>query len=272
MMHKTNDTLKKTILISIIGFFITLFPTTIKAQLFNGNYFNELYQNVISIKGKHFNGTGGRGGYSLLYVDSLGRVIENERYRRKHLLWRQKFIYDNYNNWIFDTHTSDINNQDQITTSKYKYIYARNQIIYQCHFLRNNDSIVTKLTKNEGDTILKYQEKAYYFRPTTGKTAVYENEYILRYKDGLLISNCIINKEDNSKEITTFEYYDNGRLKRRLIKRIPKPKQESFYSGGPGSDDEYYKYKLDAKGRVRKFYRIINDKRYKIATYRYNEK
>lgn len=128
------------------------------------------------------------------------------------------------------------------------------------------------MTKNEGDSILKYQEKAYYFRPATGKTAVYENEYILRYKNGLLISNCIINKEDNSKKIKTFEYFEDGRLKRRLIKRLPKPQQEDFYWGGPGGDDEYYKYKLDTKGRVRKFYRIINDNRYKIATYRYNER
>ena len=115
---------EKTILITIIGFFIILFPITIKAQLFDGNYYNELYPNVISIKGKYYNGTGGRGGYSLLYVDSLGRVTENESYRRKHLLWRQRFIYDNYNNWIFDTQTSDINNPDQITTSRYKYIYT----------------------------------------------------------------------------------------------------------------------------------------------------
>ena len=43
--------MKKPILIAIIGFFIILFPKTIKAQLFDGNYYNELYPNVISIKG-----------------------------------------------------------------------------------------------------------------------------------------------------------------------------------------------------------------------------
>ena len=44
-----------------------------------------------------------------------------------------------------------------------------------------------------------------------------------------------------------------------------------MYSGGPGSDDEFYKYKLDSKGRVLKYYKIINGKKFKIANYRYEK-
>lgn len=264
--------MQKTILIAIIGLIIILFPIPLKAQLFGGNYYNELYPNVISIKTKSFNGSGGRGGYSILTVDSLGRVVSQENFIRRHLIWKKRFVYDNKNNWIFDTHTSYLNNQEQITTFKYIYKYDGNRIIYQCRILNDNDSIVTRLTKNIGDSILKYKVKAYYLRPATGRSAVFEDEHILRYKDGLLFSHSIIDKEDNSKEIKTFEYYNNGRLKRRQIKNLPKPQQKDFYMGGPGSDDEYYKYKLDTKGRVRKFYKIINDRQYKIATYRYNEK
>ena len=54
---------------------------------------------------------------------------------------------------------------------------------------------------------------------------------------------------------------DNGRLKRRVIKRIPNSELKGFYTGGPGSDDEYYKYKFDSNGRITKFYRIVNGKR-----------
>jgi hypothetical protein len=39
--------------------------------------------------------------------------------------------------------------------------------------------------------------------------------------------------------------------------------------GGPGSEDESYKYNLDSEGRIKVFYRIINGKKYKIAAYSY---
>jgi len=74
---------------------------------------------------------------------------------------------------------------------------------------------------------------------------------------------------ENSKEIKTYDYYDNGRLKRRIIERIPKPEQKSFYLGGPGSDNEYYKYTFYSNGRIKKFYRIIEGKKCKIAVYKY---
>ncbi len=48
-----------------------------------------------------------------------------------------------------------------------------------------------------------------------------------------------------------------------------KPEQKSFYLGGPGSDDEYYKYTFDPNGRIKKFYRIIEGKKFKIAVYKY---
>jgi len=249
------------------GLILTLKLTIIDAQLFENI---ELYPDVMIIKGKYYNGTGGGGYWSLNKVDSLGRIIEEENYRKKKLLSRDKIVYDNHNNKLFDIYqTYDINNPDKIDTNRYEYKYSENRIIYQYRKLSDNDSIVTELIKNEGDSIFKYQEKAYYIRPKTGKTDIYETIYTLKYRNNLLISNEILDKENNSKEIKTYEYFDNGRLQRRVIERIPEPQLKGVYTGGPGSDDEYYKYKLDKLGRIVKFYRIINGKKYKIAVYRY---
>ena len=95
------------------------------------------------------------------------------------------------------------------------------------------------------------------------------SSFLNQYQNCLLIRKEEFDKEQNSTEITKYEYYENGRLKRRLIGRIPKLEDESVYVGGPGSDDEFYKYKLDSEGRIKVFYRIINGKKYRIAVYRY---
>jgi len=251
----------------IIGLIILMIPTTIKAQLFVDN---ELYPNSTTIKGKYFNGTGGRGYWSLDYLDSIGRVIVKESYRKKQLMARQKIEYDSHNNKLFEIQTFDVNNPERIDTFKYEYKYSGNRIIYQYRKLSAIDSTVTELIKNEGDSIFLYQEMAYYYRPKTGKSDVYETIFTLLYRNNLLVKNEILDKEYNSKEIKTYEYFDNGRLKRRVIKRIPEPTVKGLYTGGPGSDDEYYKYKFDSKDRIKKFYRIINVKSYKIAVYSYN--
>jgi hypothetical protein len=259
--------MRKIILDSFIfGLFLIIIPSTVKAQLFEGN---ELYPNVTLIKGKYFNGTGGGGYWSLDYVDSIGRVIKKESYHKKQLMSRQKIVYDDNNNKIFDIQTFDYNNPERVDTFRYEYKYAGNRIIYQFRKLSDNDSTVIELIENQGDTVLKYQEKAFYYRPKTEKTDVYETIYTLRYRNGLLISNEIFDKEENSKEIKKYEYFENGRLKRRVIERIPEPKLKGVYTGGPGSEDEFYEYKLDSEGRIKIFYRIVNGKKYKIAVYSY---
>jgi len=250
----------------IIGFFTLMTPLSTKAQLFETN---ELYPNTNAIKGKYYNGTGGGGYWSLDYVDSIGRIISKESYHKKQLMSRRKIVYDENNNKTFDIQTFDNNNPERVDTFRYEYKYLDNRIIYQFRKLSENDSTVTELIENQGDTLLKYRERAFYYRPKTKTTDVYETHYILRYRGNYLISKEEFDKDKNSTEINKYEYYDNGRLKRRLIERIPKPEQKSFYVGGPGSDDESYEYKLDSQGRILKYYKIINGKKSKIAVYRY---
>ena len=252
--------------LAIIGFLIMMTPSAINAQLFETN---ELYPNNQTIKGKYFNGTGGDRYWSLEYVDSIGRIISKESYHKKQLMSRSKIIYDDNNNKIFNIQTFDFNNPARVDTFRYEYKYANNLIVYQFRKLSENDSTVIKLIENQGDTLLIYQEQAFYYRPKTKKTDVYETVYTIKYKDGLLLSREEFDKAQNSNEIKKYEYFENGRLKRRLIERIPELKEESVYLGGPGSDDEFYEYKLDSKGRVKVFYRIINGKKFKIAEYSY---
>lgn len=250
----------------IVGFSILMTPIAIHAQLFETN---EKYPNTNVIKGKYYNGSGGGGYWSLEYVDSIGRIISKESYHKKQLISRRKIVYDDNNNKIYDIQTFDYNNPERVDTFRYEYKYDNYRITYQFRKLSENDSTVIKLVENQGDTLLKYQEQAFYYRPKTKKTDVYEIVYTLKYQNGLLIKKEIFEKEQNSTEIRKYEYYENGKLKRRLIGRIPKPEQESYYVGGPGSDDESYEYKLDSQGRIKVFYKIINGKKYKIAVYRY---
>ncbi len=250
----------------IIGLILLWFPLTLKAQLFETN---ELYLNTKVIKGKYYNGTGGGGYWSLDYVDSIGRIIITESYHKKQLMSGQNIVYDKNNNEIFNIQTFDYNNPGRVDTVRYEYNYADNRIIYQFRKLSEYDSTVTVLIENQGDTLLKYQEQAFYYRPKTNVTDAFETHYTLRFKNDQLINKEKFNKEANSTEIEKYEYYENGLLKRRLIERIPQPGNESVYIGGPGSDDEYYKYKLDAVGRIKVYYRIVNGKKFKIAGYRY---
>jgi len=263
---KQHIKIKKAAFNLLITGLIIWVPLTMKAQLFETD---ELYLNTKVIKGKYFNGTGGRGYWSLDYVDSTGRIISSERYHKKQLMSRQKFVYDENNNKIFDIQSFDYNNPGRVDTFRFEYKYADNRIIYQFRRLSENDSTVTELIENQGDTLLKYQEQAFYYRPKTKKTDVFKTVYTLRYRNGLLISKEKYDQQNNATELLKYEYFDNGRLKRRLTERIPVPEMEGAYLGGPGSDDESYKYKLDPQGRIKVFYRIINGKRYKIAVYSY---
>lgn len=268
MNHHCKMT-KATFNLLITGLIIFWFPLTLKAQLFETN---ELYPNIKMIKGKYYNGTGGGGYWSIDYVDSIGRIISKESYHKKQLMSRQKIVYDNNNNKIFDIQTFDYNNPERVDTFRYAYKYADNRIIYQFRKLSENDSTVIELIGNQGDTVLKYQEQAFYYRPKTKKTDVFKTVYTLRYRNGLLISKEKNDNENNSTELIKYEYFGNGRLKRRLIGRIPEPEIKGIYTGGPSSDDEFYNYNLDSEGRIKVFFRIINGKKYKIAVYSYEKK
>ena len=244
---------------------ILFFTNKMNAQLFEKQ---EFYPDIKTIKGKYYSGSGGGGYWSFAKLDTLGRTIEKESYRKKKLLGKDKFVYNSNNDKSYYIVTFDINNPNRIDTiSHYEYEYQENRISYQNRISSRGDSTVIRLIDNKADTMLIYQSKTYYFRPKTNTTAIYEKRYTLKYQNGLLVHLEEFDLNENSKEITYFEYYPNRNLKRRKIEREPEPEFQGVYVGGPGSDDEFYKYKFDKSGRIKTFYRIIGKKKYKIATY-----
>ena len=259
----------KKLIITILT--ILFFTSKMNAQLFEKQ---EFYPAIKTVKGKYYSGSGGGGYWSYAKLDTLGRTIEKESYRKKELLGKDNFVYNSNNDKLYYIVTFDINNPNRIDTiSHYEYRYQGGRIVYQKNTHRNRrDSIVIQLIENKGDTILIYQHKSYYFRPKTNTIDIYEQRHTLKYQNGFLIQSEKFDLKENSKEITLFEYYPNGMLKRRKIEREPEPEFKGHYVGGPGSDDEYYKYKFDQSGRIRTFYRIIGKKKYKIATYEYDKK
>ena len=250
-----------------------------RAQLFDNI---ELYPNVNQITGKYFNGSGGRGYWTLQKVDSIGRIYVTENHFKNKLMSRERIEYDFENNKTAIIQDYDINNPGRIDTFSYKYRYLQHRITYQNCSIYKNDSTEFFLIDNIGDSIYVYKEISYSISPGKGKINRYQRKHYLTYRNGTLIKierieeynilNIDIQGGDNSKEITLFEYYPNRRLKRKTIIREPQPTDEPIYVGGPGGDDIFYKYKLDRRGRITRYYEIIKGHKFKLATYRYIKK
>ena len=239
------------------------------AQLF---VTKEIYPDIATVNGKYYNGTGGGGYWDIAKLDTLGRIIEKESYRKNKLLAKYNYTYNLNNDQLYYVVSFDTNHPNQIDTiSNYEYKYQGDIIVYQKNTNKNRrDSTVIQLIENKGDSILTYQDRSYYFRPKTNTTDIYERIHTLKYQNGLLVYSEEFDINREKKEMKYFEYYPNGMLKRRKIEREPELK--GYYSGGPGSDDEFYEYEFDKSGRIKTFYRIIGKKKYKIATYKYNKK
>lgn len=252
--------MKKTIL--TLTFLLCAF--ILKAQLFREV---SLYPNTTGIHGKYFNGTGGRGYWTYEKVDAFGRIVERNSYKNKELLAKYLYQYNDKHDvtrYIYIT-----NDLPRIDTTTYEYTYINNRIAFQkCTFSNNINSITYRLVANQGDSVLTYQELSYHYYPAKKTDTVFERTHILTYQDHLLVKKEEI-ISDKEKVITCFEYYNNGKLKRRIITREPKPEFESVYVGGPGSDDQSYRYTYDRAGRVKQQFTIVADKTYKQATYRY---
>lgn len=251
----------------IVSIWALLFcASAANAQLFEQKDF---YPDVKTVKAKYYNGSGG-GFRSVEKLDDPGRVAEREYYSGNQLRSRQQLTYNPNNDRLYQIETLDINYPGRVDmTIRYEYEYREGRIVRQKSYHTASDSIVILLIGNEGDTCLVYQSKSYIFRPKTNTADVHEKRYTANYSDGLLIRLEAFDVDKNSKETTHYEYYPNGKLKRRKIERDPEPAFKVMYTGGPGGDDMYYEYKFDKSGRIRTLYHIVDAKRYKIATYRY---
>jgi hypothetical protein len=240
----------------------------LNAQLFQEK---EFYPGVKRIKTKQYSGSGGGGYWTSELLDSLGRTVEKKNYRHIKLLAKWVFIYNQNNDLTFEIQNYDINNQNEIDTFRYLYSYDNQKIIKQLINYTSYDSTVTRLISIQGDSIFNYQCIDYHYRVDKNLLETFEKNYILTFKEGLLIKKEEFEPSNKCMTITIFEYYNNGKLKRRTIERIPDPEIKSVYVGGPGADDMSYEYKYDSFGRVIEYFIIIEGRKYKMTEYKYKK-
>jgi len=247
---------------TILTLTFLLYAFILKAQLFSEV---KLYPNTTGIIRKYFNGSGGRGYWTYEKVDTFGRAVEESSYKRNTLLAKYLYQYNDKHDvtrYIYIT-----NDLPRIDTTTYEYTYINNRIAFQKCTFYNNNSITYQLIADQGDSILTYRKTSYYHQWNN----IVEETNILTYQDRLLMKKEEITS-DKKKEITSYEYYNNGKLKRRTITREPKPEFQDVYVGAPGSDDQSYSYTYDREGRVKRLFTIIGDKTYKLSTSRYENK
>jgi hypothetical protein len=246
---------------------ITILPAlfcvlVLKAQLFENK---DLYPGTAAVKSRYFNGSGGKGYWSLRKLDAAGRTVEYCNYKNRQLLYKDLYRYNSQNDITCIIHAFYINKPGKVDTTTFEYAYAGSRIVYQKRIFPNRDSVVFKLADNKNDSVLTYQCISYNYPPGNMPVSV-EKTYVLHYADSLLTKQAVVNSD--SREVTDYEYYSNGKLKRRIIQRTPALKG-AVYTGAPGSDDQSYKYTYDPTGRVKNLYTIVNDKTYKLAHHNY---
>ena len=230
-----------------------------------------LLKGVSSVKTKSFSGSGGGGYWTYERLDERGRTISKEYHRRKELLAREVYQYNDMNDEILWVQTFDINNPTRVDSTFTAYEYNSNGTMTRQKQTYSNrkDSVVFNLIGTKGDT-LHYSKKEFYYRPKTEKIDTYSYELSLVFNSvNQVIYKQEVDIKDKKIEITKYEYNTKGMLIRRRINRIPEPEHEIVYLGGPGSDDMRYEYTYYGKGLVKKMYGIIEGNKYKLAEYRY---
>ncbi|MBV8251813.1 MAG: hypothetical protein JO154_04325 [Chitinophaga sp.] len=249
----------------IIIFIFLLFPGfQLRAQIIK---FTSLHPPNVWIKTKYFNGYG-KGYWLLEKTDSLGRVVEEKSYQKKVLTGKYLYTCNDHNDLILRVSVYDFNNPGRKDTLENKYSY-RGDIITRLVWQINAITRLYEL-KAQHDSVLKYLQTDYADTALTRVTDSTEKYTELTYSNGLLIKKKEINGKQDSTT-TQFEYFPDGRLKRRVINRDPEPALKAVYLGSPGADDQSWYYEFDKKGRVIRMYNIVNGKTYLRKTYSYRK-
>ena len=250
---------------------ISLILLFLGASQLHGQIFSktEIFRGTNSIKGKYYNGSGGKGYWDFKLLDSLGRIVNVKSYKKKELLSETKLVYDKYNNEIMSISLYNINNPDKVDSNWVRsYVYTEDEINKEIIKYSVEDSTKIELVKNINDSLYVYEETSYHFRKKSNKNWSHSTIHEI-IKDNYGLNRKWIKDNKERKVITNYEYYQNGKIKRRTITRIPEYEIEETYLGGPGSDDQSWEYKYDKKGRVKVVYAIVGNKKYKIAKYKY---
>ena len=232
----------------------------------------DIHPGIQKIKTKQYSGSGGSGYWNMKYYDNEGRMITEELYKKRKLMGKHLYEYDQFGNETMFVSIYDINNPNTVDTiSITTYQYGENGKIIEETSRISNSNYTTELISSTADSTIYRKVNEHYW--THRDTTNYDTIIVVLILDEH--DNIIEQKKEDIEsgeiEITKYRYYDDGTLQRRTIERIPEPELEIIYTGGPGSDDMKYEYKYDRKKRIKKLFTIVDGKKYKLAKYKYYE-
>src|SRR5690349_16700744 len=103
----------KKVIFTLIALFCIL---SSEGQIFRDS---DLYYDagITSVKGKYFNGSGGKGCWTFDKVDSIGRTTERRSFRKAKLLQRTSYTYNSNNDATLIVYDNDPNNPYRIDSS-----------------------------------------------------------------------------------------------------------------------------------------------------------
>lgn len=203
-------------------------------------------------------------------MNEKGQIVVIENYKKKALLSKKTYAYNEMGDMLFDASVFDINNPEQSDTTFYEYEYDNAQTIRRQIQSSPNSTIKYELLEKLGDTLLLYQQTA--ISTYSGEKVVSNKQYFFYYDDQKRLKKWEeFDPKDQSSTQVKYTYFPNGNLKRRLILRdpMPKTKLDALYIGGAGGDDETYVYKYDKEGRIKMMSKIVKGEKYKIRKYQY---
>lgn len=201
-------------------------------------------------------------------IDSVGRAVEKKSSLGKYPSSSTEYKYNDKGDVTAIIFINDINNPSKSDIIQYQYEYDGNKIASQTDISSSGNVTLYKLKENKGDSTLIYE--------ISTPVDVLNNKPSYQINGNLLLTyhNNLLTKEeriglDSSKYTTIYEYYENGDVKRRIMKVFSTSVLKDMLMGAPGADDQTYKYSYDKKGRIRNHYLIRNNKTHKLATYSY---
>lgn len=231
------------------------------------------YPGIRVIKTKQFGGSGGKGYWNYKYLDKKGRIILEEKYKKKELLAVYIHRYDEYNNKISSTTVYDINypnGGNPFSESQYFYKYNNEGNVFELRSLIGQSNIVKKINRQLDN--VKFEIIEINMNSHSGNTKIDTTLSTVELDNYGKIKRKIENQAGNIGNNTTdYIYFENGELKRRIITRDPKPDLEIVYTGWPGSDDMSWVYKYDKDGRIKTLYSIVKGRKTKLEEYKYEK-
>ena len=252
---------------TILTFSFLIFVLLSNGQILRSpDVYLDLYHDsgITKLKKREFNNGGKWTSYEL---DSIGRVVEKRSFRRKAPLSITRYTYNNNNDITSIISTYDMTKPLHFDTLQYEY--SNGKIVSETDKPSRGISTSYRMIENKGDSTLIYNFSDYVYSPDKKIKHEAEDTLIVTYRGNLRVKEEEIRDRSTNKLITLYEYFENGNVKRRVMKVFSTAGIKPMLMGAPGADDMTYKYTYDKNGRIRDNYVTLNSKTYKLATYYY---